>query len=149
MTSELDREISEVCQPISPDISVGVDLVFIPEFREALAEPGTVFFKETFTDWERAKADTKPALQRATYYAGRYAAKEALIKALDGPRLHLDAAFRPNYIEIEVRNDNYGRPYFRFYGILSDYMEKIKSSCIRISITHAGDYAFSEVLLAL
>ncbi|EMJ99744.1 MULTISPECIES: holo-ACP synthase [unclassified Leptospira] len=131
----------------SPYASVGVDLTFIPEFKESLQDKATFFFKITFTDWERKKGETKPENQRAGFFAGRYAAKEALIKALDGYRLFQKPDLNVNYSEIEIRNDDYGRPYFRFYGNFETYLNNIKPNSIRLSISHTGDYAFSEVLL--
>ncbi|TGM97276.1 holo-ACP synthase [Leptospira dzoumogneensis] len=131
----------------NPYASVGVDLTYIPEFKESLQDKATFFFKITFTDWERKKGQTKPENQRASFFAGRYAAKEALIKALDGYRLFQKPDLNVNYSEIEIRNDDYGRPYFRFYGNFETYLNDLKPNSIRLSISHTGDYAFSEVLL--
>ncbi|EIE02316.1 putative holo-[acyl-carrier-protein] synthase [Leptospira licerasiae serovar Varillal str. VAR 010] len=131
----------------NPSVSVGVDLTFIPEFQESLHDKATFFFKITFTEWERKKGQTKPENQRASFFAGRYAAKEALIKAIDGYRLFQKPDLTVNYSEIEIRNDDYGRPYFRFYGNFETYLNNLKPNSIRLSISHTGDYAFSEVLL--
>ncbi|TGK11971.1 holo-ACP synthase [Leptospira fletcheri] len=146
----LKPKLSESVQGLGhPNLSLGVDLVFIPEFRKALEEPGTAFFDKTFTRWELAKASAKSLSERAVFFSGRYSAKEAFVKALDGPRIHLPPAFRFLYSEIEIRNDEFGRPYCRFYGNLSDYMKKTGSSVISLSITHVEEYAFSEILLSL
>ncbi|TGM91246.1 holo-ACP synthase [Leptospira licerasiae] len=131
----------------NPSVSVGVDLTFIPEFQESLHDKATFFFKITFTEWERKKGQTKPDNQRASFFAGRYAAKEALIKAIDGYRLFQKPDLTVNYSEIEIRNDDYGRPYFRFYENFETYLNNLKPNSIRLSISHTGDYAFSEVLL--
>lgn len=131
----------------APPMSIGIDLVYIPEFENALQEKGSSFFESTFTEWEIAKSQTKPMDQRASFFSARYAAKEAVVKALDGSRLHLDPAIRLNYKEIEVRSDDSGRPFLRFYGEIQSYVQSLNLSSIRISITHSKDYAMSEVLV--
>ncbi|TGL60753.1 holo-ACP synthase [Leptospira sarikeiensis] len=145
---KLKSEPLSFSDPVSnPIVSVGVDLTYVPEFRESLNDKATFFFKITFTEWERNKGTSKPENQRASFFAGRYAAKEALIKALDGYRLFQKPELIINYSEIEIRNDDYGRPYFRFYGNFQTYLNELKPNSIRVSISHTGDYAFSEVLL--
>lgn len=133
--------------PSDRTASIGVDLVYIPEFKSAWEEPGTVFFHKTFSEWEINRALKKPSLQIPSFFAGRYAAKEAFVKALDGPRLFLGPDIKLEYSEIEIRNDDYGRPFFRFSGELSEYLKKKGLVSARVSISHVEDYAFSEVLL--
>ena len=57
---------------------VGVDLIEIGRIRKALARPG--FRERVFTEAERAYCDSRP--NPAQHYAGRFAAKEAIGKAL-------------------------------------------------------------------
>ncbi len=149
MKADLVAQFSSIGTSSLQNASIGVDLTYIPEFRSALRDPGTFFFQETFSDWEREKASTKPSDQRPNFFAGRYAAKEAFIKAIDGHRLFQEPDLKFKYSEIEIRNDQFGRPFFRFYGNVSEYMQELKSVSIRVSISHAEDYAFSEVLLVL
>lgn len=129
--------------------SIGIDLTFVPEFAKVMEDSASFFLKETFTEWERGRAKSKPKDQSAYFFAGRYAAKEAFIKALDGRRLFLEPDLKLKYSEIEIRNDDYGRPYFRFYGNIAEYIRSLNPSSIRLSISHTEDYAFSEVLLIL
>ncbi|TGK02852.1 holo-ACP synthase [Leptospira langatensis] len=149
MKTQIESLFASFGSSSKPTASIGVDLTFIPEFEESLQDKGTFFFAKTFSEWERSRASSKPANQRAAFFAGRYAAKEAVIKALDGYRLFQTPEIRVNYSEIEIRNDDFGRPYLRFYGTFLEYMEDLKPDSIRVSISHTGDYAFSEVLLVL
>ncbi|TGK06861.1 holo-ACP synthase [Leptospira semungkisensis] len=149
MKTELESLFASFGTSSKPIASIGVDLAFIPEFEESLKDKGTYFFSKTFSEWERNRASSKPMDQRAGFFAGRYAAKEAVIKALDGYRLFQAPELHINYSEIEIRNDDFGRPYLRFYGTFLEYMEGLKPNSIRVSISHTGDYAFSEVLLVL
>ncbi|EQA55663.1 holo-ACP synthase [Leptospira kmetyi] len=127
--------------------SIGMDMVYIPEFESFLKDRGTFFFEKTFTEWEKSKANSKNADQRASFYSGRYAAKEAFLKALDGRRLHAEPDLNFNYAELEIRNDEYGRPFFRYYGILMDYVSDLNLISVRLTITHTQDYAASQVLV--
>lgn len=63
---------------------VGIDLVDVPRFRAMLARYGPRFLARVFTPDERKSCDTTrdPAL----HYAARFAAKEAVIKAVNAPR---------------------------------------------------------------
>lgn len=58
----------------------GIDLFEIRRAEERLATTHGEWVEGTFTEAERAQADPDP--HRARYYAGRYAAKEAVAKAL-------------------------------------------------------------------
>src|SRR5581483_3137745 len=76
---------------------VGVDLIEIDRVRQALERHGDGFRDRCFTSEERAYCDAKP--NPAQHYAGRFAAKEAVGKAL-GIGVHF------TWKEIEIR----GRP---------------------------------------
>ena len=59
---------------------VGVDLIEIDRVRRALDRHGDGFRERCFTPGERAYCDSKP--NPPQHYAGRFAAKEAVGKAL-------------------------------------------------------------------
>ena len=59
---------------------VGVDLIEIERIRRALERHGDDFQERCFTEAERAYCDSKP--NPPQHYAGRFAAKEAVGKAL-------------------------------------------------------------------
>ena len=64
---------------------------------------------------------------KAAFYAKRYAAKEAFSKAL-GTGINKDINFK----NIEICNDNYGKPFILLKGSVSNYLkEKIKSKNLR------------------
>ena len=70
-------------------LRVGVDLIEIDRVRRALERHGDGFRARCFTAAERAYCDSKP--NPAQHYAGRFAAKEAVGKALGVRRLlHLE-----------------------------------------------------------
>lgn len=61
-------------------LGIGSDLADIRRIEETLARFGDRFTRRVFTDVERARSDRKP--DRAASYAKRFAAKEAMAKAL-------------------------------------------------------------------
>ncbi|MDF3819662.1 holo-ACP synthase [Leptospira sp. 96542] len=127
--------------------SIGIDMVYIPEFESYLKDSGTVFFDRTFTNWEKNAANSKPLGQRAPFYSGRYAAKEAFLKAIDGRWLHAKPSIKFEYSELEIRNDDFGRPYFRFYGSLLQTVSDLQLGAVKLSITHVNEYAASQVFI--
>jgi len=106
-------------------IRCGVDLVFIPEFEERAKRGGGGFLRKIFL--ERELKDTE-----SPHLAGVFAAKEAVLKALELPV--------GGWHKIEVSYDKNGRPKVHVSG------KKIKSC--DLSIAHAGDYAMAVFVVS-
>ena len=111
-------------------MKIGVDLIEIERVRRALARHRESFKERCFTEAERAYCDSKA--NPAQHYAGRFAAKEAVGKAL-GSGVHF------TWREIEVR----GRPKPGVYlsGRTARFAEKIGAARIELSMTHARELA--------
>ncbi len=76
---------------------LGIDIIEIERIAKAIEKKG--FIERIFTRNER------PAAANVTHYAGRFAAKEAVVKALG-------TGFRGiTWQDIEVLNDSLGKPY--------------------------------------
>ncbi|MBZ8178233.1 holo-ACP synthase [Corynebacterium sp. 3HC-13] len=128
-------------------VSVGVDLVFIPAFREQLEQPGSTFL-QVFTPLERriARGYRTPEA-RTEHLAGRWAAKEAFIKAWSQARYGLaplmseaDIPFR----QIEVRPDRWGRVQISPIGdVAAAIRRSLGDPQFALSISHDGDYAMA------
>ena len=125
----------------------GIDLASIPEFLSAWQEPGTSFFKRFYTEGELEYCRNKGEKQIGGHLAARYAAKEAFIKALDGQRFFKPAAIQVDYRDIEVKNDEHGRPYFKIHNDLADYVNKEGICRMLLSLSHVEDYAIAQVIL--
>jgi holo-[acyl-carrier protein] synthase len=63
-------------------VSVGIDLVDLPRFRRVVDRWGDRFLRRVFTPAERSSCEA--TAQRVLHLAARFAAKEAILKAL-GP----------------------------------------------------------------
>ena len=118
-------------------ISIGVDLCDIPRLEKLIAEHGERFLKKVYTTAEIAYCSQK--VNGVLNYAGRFAAKEALLKAL-GTGLRGEM----NWKDVEVLNDALGRPYFKFYGQIAEYLGERK---VLLSLAHTDDNALAFVVI--
>ena len=125
----------------------GIDLTYIPEFSEVLGDKKSHFVSKYFTTGEIEYIHSHGPERSAGHLAARYAAKEAFIKALDGPRLHQEAALKIDYQDIEVKNDSHGRPFLACHGALREYVNTIGITRTHLSISHIGEYAIAQVIL--
>jgi holo-[acyl-carrier protein] synthase len=107
---------------------VGIDVVDIHRFKRILEQTPGLKLK-LFTEVERLKSIQS--------LAARFAAKEALIKALDAEKRFL-------WHEAEVVNLGSGKPIFNFYGTLA---ELIEGANVHLSISHDAGIATAIVVV--
>ena len=118
-------------------VGVGVDLTPVSRMQRAFDAHPERLEARLFTDGERAYCRAKA--QAAQHFAARFAAKEALLKALrvpEGLRWH----------ELEVVNDGDGAPTFRLSGNAAAAAKKLGVQNVHLSITHADDSAMAFVV---
>lgn len=113
---------------------IGIDIADIDPFRAHAADKNRVFLKKIFTSAELAYCFD--AQDPAPHLAVRFAAKEAVVKALA-----LTDLPRPEYRDIEVVRDESGAPSIVIHTHAG------KDVCARISLSHAKDVAVAVVLL--
>ena len=101
-----------------PIRAVGLDLVGVESFAEQLGSVGSAFAERTFTVGElRAAGGHSGAAQ---HLAGRYAAKEAFVKAFSGARPGRAPAIPDmDWRQVEVVPDAWGRPTLVLHGELA------------------------------
>lgn len=137
-------------------LGVGLDLVDIASFGTQLDVAGSSLAAGTFTPAELADAEevgrAAPAdeLARARRLAGRFAAKEAFIKAWSTARLGRAPAMRDLHLgDVEVLNDPWGRPFLRPSGDTgAAVLDSLGAVDVHLSITHDGPIAAAVVVLA-
>ncbi len=105
---------------------VGVDIIEIGRVRDAIKRQGQPFLDKLFTKKEQEYCNTYSESER--HYAGRFAAKEAIVKAL-GTGFGKEA----NWLGIEILNDENGKP--------SVNLLDGKQVTMLISISHCKEYA--------
>ena len=109
---------------------VGIDLIEIDRVRRALERHGDGFRERCFTEAERAYCDSKA--NPAQHYAGRFAAKEAVGKALGS-----GVYFTWREIEIHGRP----KPGVELTGRTAQVAERIGAGRIELSMTHSRELA--------
>ena len=109
-----------------PSLLVGLDLIEIDRIASALERHPERFRERCFTEREIAELDRKPKPSES--YAGRFAAKEAVGKAL-GTGVHF------TWTEIEVAGR--GKPTVTLHGWTRDVAERKGVVAIDVSITHS------------
>jgi holo-[acyl-carrier protein] synthase len=112
-------------------IRVGTDLIEIDRIRGALSRYAS-FRERCFTEAERAYCDSRP--NPAQSYAGRFAGKEAVGKALG---FGVARAFAWREVEIVGRP----KPSVRLSGRLAERAEALGVASVDLSMTHSRELA--------
>ena len=121
-------------------IGCGIDLIKIERIEKIIRKWGDNFTSRVFTLLEREYCEKKKG-NKYQSYAGRFAAKEALLKALG---LGLREA---NWKEIEIKNDELGQPIIDTSGKLKNIALAKGVSKYFITISHTKDYAIAQVII--
>lgn len=108
-------------------VGVGIDVVEIHRMNELIERWGERFFEKIFTPKEIEYASSQASSTH--HYAGRFAVKEAVAKALS---TGWSGGFR--WKDVEVTNDNSGKPSVQLYGHVK---ELLKESVVFVSISHS------------
>lgn len=109
-------------------IVTGIDLVYIPRFRAVLKQDGEKFLQRVYLREELSD-------QGVQHLAGIFAAKEAIMKALD--------LSKNSWHSIIIKNKQNGAPFVE----IGDYEGKIKSSSL--SIAHDKAYVIAQFVALL
>jgi holo-[acyl-carrier protein] synthase len=121
-------------------VGTGVDLIEIERVKAAHQRHGARFIQRLYTSLEARyclkKKDPYPSL------AGRFAAKEAVIKAFSH-----GFGGRWKWTQIEVTRELSGKPSIRLTGILEKLRKERKIKKIHLSIAHSKRDATATVIL--
>ena len=122
------------------NISCGIDIIEIERIKKAIDSLGDKFLKEVYTENEIEYCESKNVM-KYQHFAARFAGKEAIFKATSK---FLENKYDLKWEDIEILNDNNGRP----YAILNK--NKIKENIeIDISLSHIKDYAVANCVIWL
>ncbi|MQF95180.1 MAG: holo-[acyl-carrier-protein] synthase [SAR202 cluster bacterium] len=116
-------------------LSTGVDIIEIPRIKQVLDRYGQRFLKRVFTPQE-----IDYCRGRAPNLAGRFAAKEATMKALGtGVR-------GVGWKDIEVVRADSGAPSVKLHGRAASRAERLQVTEISLSISHSREYVVAFVV---
>ena len=121
-------------------VSIGIDIVEVYRIAETISRTPR-FVERVFTPAERQYCESKGAAA-AQSFAGRFAAKEAFLKAVKtGWRGKI------TWHDIEVVNDADGVPSLNITGEAQALVDKLGATSIHISISHTSEHAVAQVVL--
>ncbi len=119
-------------------ILCGTDIIEIDRIRKSIEKNGDKFLNSVYTTKEIEYCEGRKNA-KYNHYAGRFAAKEAIYKAISQL---LPEKFGISWKDVQVVNDENGNPKIEFLNIT---FNQIKST--DISISHCQEYAVAMVTL--
>ena len=121
---------------------LGTDIVQISRLEASVQRTGDTFLNHVYAPEELLQAPPEGSARRLEYLAGRWAAKEALAKAL-GCGITAQCRLR----EIVVLNEEgTGRPLLTLQGEAAKTAEGLGVRRCLVSIAHERDYAVATVI---
>lgn len=118
----------------------GVDLVEVARIARLLDEYGEQFTQRVFTEHERTWCDSARR-RRAERYAARFAAKEAVLKALGSGLRH-----GISWTDIEVHRLPSGRPVIQLSGRCAEMATEMRITEWHISLSHTDSDAMASAI---
>ena len=113
----------------------GTDIIEIYRIKESIERQGLKFLETIYTEKEIEYCESRK-LQKYQHYAVRFAAKEAIYKAISNK-----VEIPDKWTGFEILRQENGRPYVK----LSPGIKEIKS--IDISLSHCKEYAIANVVV--
>jgi len=121
-------------------VGIGLDLVKIDRIRTIAERWQARFLDRLYTEAERRYCLARPTPYAS--FAGRFAVKEAVLKALG-----TGWADGISWQDIQVLNDRAGRPRATVSGRVKALMKRAGVTGIHVSLSHDTDYAVAEAIL--
>jgi holo-[acyl-carrier protein] synthase len=120
-------------------VGMGVDIAEVDRIRAVIEKRGEAFLRRIYTAREIAYCERfKNKFER---YAGRFAAKEAAMKALGTGWQH-----GVRWVDLEVVREKSGRPTLAMVGEAGKIAGRLGVKHIAVSITHTAEQAFAQVI---
>ena len=120
-------------------VGLGVDIAEVARVKAAIERHGETFLRRLYTRKEREYCERfKNKFER---YAGRFAAKEAAMKALG-----TGWSRGVRWVDVEVVREKGGRPTLKLAGEAGHLAQRIGVKNIALSITHTAEQAFAQVI---
>ena len=123
-------------------VGIGIDIIDIRRIEKTIIKYGDRFIKKCFLQTEIERSENRR--NNIQSYAKRYAAKEACAKAL-GTGLARGVYWK----DIEVRNNNLGKPIIFLHNKAAKILNQIssKNTRIEVSLSDEKHYAISNVII--
>ncbi len=122
-------------------VGIGIDIVEVARLKSSMERHGEFFLKRVFTGKELAAAPTTDSPARAAYFAGRWAAKEAVSKVF---RTGIGAQCGLTDMAILPRED--GSPTVELSGAAAQTAKRLGIKSLQVSISHEKTYAVAMAI---
>ena len=119
-------------------ITCGTDIIEIERIKDSIENTNNKFIDRVYTKNEIEYCESKKA-QKYQHYAARFAAKEAVFKALSE---RIEDKYSICWKDIEIINNSQGKPYV---NLVSNYDKEIEQ--IDLSMSHCKEYAVANVVI--
>ncbi|MFV0446634.1 MAG: holo-ACP synthase [Planctomycetaceae bacterium] len=120
-------------------IGLGTDIIEVPRIGEMIERHGELFLQRVYTEQEIRYCQRKKGAMQ--HYAGRWAAKEAVMKTL-GTGFSKGVGFK----DIEVCTHKSGAPFCVLHGGAADVAQRIGIDEVLITISHCRTYATATAI---
>ena len=120
-------------------VGLGTDIVEVDRIAKMIAEHGDHFLERVFTPGEIAHCRGRK--ESAPHFAGRWAAKEAVMKVL-GTGFTTDVG----WTDIEVVTQPSGRPVIVLHGTTRETADRLGIAEVLVSISHTKNYATATAI---
>jgi holo-[acyl-carrier protein] synthase len=121
-------------------VGIGTDLVRITKIGDLHRRFGRRFENRIFTEQERAYCLSRSCPEVSL--AARFAAKEALFKALGTGKTPI-----LRWTEVAVERDEAGRPTICVSGKTKELLAELGADKVHVSLTHTEEHASAFVIL--
>ena len=118
---------------------IGTDIIEVDRVEKMVAR-GRKHLETIFTEREMEYCEIK--VRKFEHYAARFAAKEAVLKAL-GTGWRDGLAFS----DIEILNDDLGKPKISLQGKVKAFFDEQQIKQVSISLSHTKENAIAVVIL--
>lgn len=120
-------------------VGIGIDIIKNNRIKALIEKYGERFLKKIYTKAEIDYCQSKK--MAAVSFAARFAAKEAVLKALG-------TGMRNNsWQEIEILNNNLGKPEVKLFKKTKKRAESLKVRSILLSISHEKEYSIAQIVM--
>lgn len=120
-------------------VGVGTDIIECLRIAQMIERHGELFINRVYTDYEIRYCQRRK--QATQHFAGRWAAKEAILKAL-GTGWRRGISWR----DVEVRNEPSGKPVVGLRGGAREVVEQLGIREMLVSISHCRSHAMAYAL---
>jgi len=120
-------------------LGIGIDMVKNNRIKKLIDKYGEHFLKKVYTEAEIEYCQGKN--KAAISFAARFAAKEAVLKALG-------TGMRNNsWQDIEILNNELGKPEVNLFAKTKKKADELEVRSIFLSISHEKEYSIAQIVM--